>query len=118
MRLTLPYTVFDRPVFTMFCNADAPNPQLYSLFTPDFNTCMDACAAWNSYNASETDCRGVSFIPLWANMTAAAQGDAPGDCYLKPGPQSRSNLGTPNIGTECHAAILNSSGDRDSSDGQ
>ncbi|CAM1511238.1 Fc.00g087510.m01.CDS01 [Cosmosporella sp. VM-42] len=97
---------FDKPTFTMYCNKDAANTPMLSLFAADFNTCMDACAAWNSYNASKTDCKGVSFIPLWSITEFAVEGNAPGDCYLKPGPQNKTGLGTPNIGTECHAAIL------------
>ena len=90
----------------MYCNKDAANTPMLSLFVADFNGCMDACAAWNSYNASKTDCGGVSFIPLWSIVANAVSGGAPGDCYLKPGPQNKTGLATPNIGTECHAAIL------------
>ncbi|KAG5979117.1 hypothetical protein E4U55_005552 [Claviceps digitariae] len=100
---------FGKPRFTMYCNKDAANTPLYSLFTADFNTCMSACASWNSYNASAngaTSCEAVSFIPLWSDLVMAVKGKAPGDCYLKPGPQSVTKLQTPNIGTECHAAIL------------
>ncbi|QPG97974.1 hypothetical protein C2857_007111 [Epichloe festucae Fl1] len=98
---------FGKPSFTMYCNKDALNTPFYSLFTADFNGCMSACASWNSYNASNSVCEGISFIPLWSDMVAAVKGKAPGDCYLKPGPQSVQKLQTPNIGTECHAAILN-----------
>lgn len=98
--------VFGKPRFTMYCNKDASNTPFYSLFTADFNGCMSACASWNSYNASNSVCEAVSFIPLWSDLVAAVKGKAPGDCYLKPGPQSVQKLQTPNIGTECHAAIL------------
>ncbi|KAF7559409.1 hypothetical protein G7046_g4731 [Stylonectria norvegica] len=99
---------FDKPTFTMYCNHDTPNPALFSLFAPDFNGCMDACAAWNSYNTSKANCEAVSFIPLWSIVAFAVAGGAPGDCYLKPGPQSKSKLTDPNIGTEVHAALLKS----------
>jgi hypothetical protein len=97
----------------MFCNSDAANTPLMSLFVPDFNGCMDACASYSSSlpakfgTSRNTTCAGVSFIPLWTNKDAALAGGAPGNCYLKPSPQSRSNLTVPNIGTECHAAIVN-----------
>ncbi|KAG6025504.1 hypothetical protein E4U40_002646 [Claviceps sp. LM458 group G5] len=97
---------FGKPRFTMYCNKDASNTPFYSLFTADFNGCMSACASWNSYNASNSVCEAVSFIPLWSDVVTAVKGKAPGDCYLKPGPQSVQKLQTPNIGTECHAAIL------------
>ncbi|KAH7118556.1 hypothetical protein B0J13DRAFT_569382 [Dactylonectria estremocensis] len=100
---------YDGSSYTMYCNRDAPNGGLFSLFTGNFDGCMEACTAWNSFNATNTTaCAAVSFIPLWADITVAKEGDAPGDCYLKPGPQDEDNLTTPNIGTECHAAIQDS----------
>lgn len=85
-----------------------------ALFAADINTCMDSCAAYTKYvgatfgtsNANAT-CGAVSFIPLWTNKTAALDGEAPGNCYLKP--TQTGSPSTPNIGTECHAAVLNSS---------
>ena len=53
-----------------------------------------------------TTCTGVSFIPLWTVKDDAEKGGAPGNCYLKAGPIKESDLEFPNIGTECHAAIL------------
>ncbi|OLN97643.1 hypothetical protein CCHL11_01277 [Colletotrichum chlorophyti] len=103
---------FGKVTFTMFCNSNAPNPPLMSLFTANFNNCMDACAAFTSYEPGfdgNATCVGVSFIPLWTTRQAAVAGTAPGNCYLKPGPQTRAGLETPNIGTECHAAIISSS---------
>ncbi|TQN73166.1 hypothetical protein CSHISOI_02323 [Colletotrichum shisoi] len=102
---------YGKRTFVQFCNSNAPNAPLMSLFTANFNNCMDACAAFSSYepgfNGNAT-CEGVSFIPLWTTRSGAVEGKAPGNCYLKPGPQSREGLETPNIGTECHAAIINS----------
>ncbi|KAL2153161.1 hypothetical protein VTH82DRAFT_4316 [Thermothelomyces myriococcoides] len=86
---------------------------------------MDACAAYTQYvprtfdgataNTSLTICAAVSFIPLWTDKAIADAGGAPGNCYLKGGPQSEARLATPNIGTDCHAAIYqgaeSSSGD-------
>ncbi|KAM0264893.1 hypothetical protein ACHAQJ_000409 [Trichoderma viride] len=94
--------------FTMFCNKDTINNPLYSLYAPDFNGCMDACAGWNTYNkTTDGTCIAVSFIPEWSVVATALQGKAPGDCYLKPGPIVKANLTNPNIGGgEVHAAIL------------
>ncbi|KAK2033699.1 hypothetical protein LX32DRAFT_635158 [Colletotrichum zoysiae] len=101
---------FGKKTFVQFCNANAPNPPLMSLFTANFDNCMDACAAFTSYepgfNGNAT-CQAVSFIPLWTTAEGAVAGKAPGNCYLKPGPQTQDKLETPNIGTECHAAIMN-----------
>ncbi|KAF7558205.1 hypothetical protein G7Z17_g33 [Cylindrodendrum hubeiense] len=100
---------FDNATYIMYCNKDAQNNPLFSLFTGDFDGCMEACTAWNTYSATNaTACRAVSFIPFWANITDARNGNSAGDCWLKPGPQSKGNLTTPNIGTECHAAIWDS----------
>jgi len=96
----------------MHCNRDAPGQKLFSLFVADFNTCMDTCSAYNMYEPAmfgknvNTTCAGVSFIPLWTSKDSASAGGAPGNCYLKPKPQNATGLNIPNIGTECHAAIL------------
>ncbi|KAK1596340.1 uncharacterized protein LY79DRAFT_509590 [Colletotrichum navitas] len=101
---------FGKKTFVQFCNSNAPNDPLMSLFTANFDNCMDACAAFTNYDPvfdGNATCQAVSFIPLWTTREAAVKGQAPGNCYLKPGPQSREKLLTPNIGTECHAAIMN-----------
>lgn len=99
---------FNNATYTMYCNRDAPNAPLFSLFTGNFDGCMEACTAWNNFNSTESNaCRAVSFIPLWTNITVARNGNAAGDCFLKPKPQRKADLTTPNIGTECHAAIHN-----------
>lgn len=80
----------------------------------NFDDCMDACAHWRHYapqdfgdgSARNQTCAGLSFIPLWTNRTDAVNGNAPGNCYLKPGPQNRTALTDPNIGTPVHAALL------------
>ncbi len=94
-----------------FCNKDAQGTPLMALFTSNFGTCMDACAAYSKYiplhfrDDNDTVCAGVSFIPLWTSKTTAEAGKAPGNCFLKPGPQNVTSLEVPNIGTDCHAAI-------------
>lgn len=84
-----------------------------SLFTADFDTCIDACSGYSkalhkTFNAtnSNTTCGGVSFIPLWTTKANATAGKAPGNCYLKPTPQNATSLPAPTIGTEVHAAII------------
>ncbi|KAK3307119.1 uncharacterized protein B0T15DRAFT_165450 [Chaetomium strumarium] len=106
------FSLFGALKFTRYCNKDAPNTPLLSLFTADFDTCMDACAAYTKYvpgsfeNTANATCAGVSFIPAWTSKTTATKGTAPGNCYLKGGPQNETGLNTPNIGVACHAAIL------------
>lgn len=100
---------FGKKTFTMYCNKNAPNSPLMSLFTANFDNCMDACASFTNYEPGfegNASCTGVSFIPLWTTRAGAVEGKAPGNCYLKPGNQTKGNLETPNIGTECHAAIM------------
>lgn len=88
-----------------------------SLFVGNFDDCMDACAFYTYYTPSDyssnttsnnnATCAGVSYIPAWTNRTFAVDGDAPGNCYLKPGPQNQTALNNPNIGgSAVHAAIL------------
>ena len=84
---------------------------------------MDACAAYTHYmpgtlgaalalgsNSSSTNanttCAAVSYIPAWGVKSVAKEGGAPGNCYLKPGPQDVARLATPNIGVDCHAAVM------------
>ncbi|KAH7325690.1 hypothetical protein B0I35DRAFT_420968 [Stachybotrys elegans] len=97
---------YNRPIFAMHCNRDASNGLLYAAFVPDFNRCMNACAAWNRYATSQPRCEGVAFVPAWTNFTAADQRSAQGNCYLKPGPQVAADLPRPRSGLEGHAAIL------------
>lgn len=100
--------VYDKTSYTMYCHRDTPNTPLFSLFAGDFNGCMEACTAWNSYpETNGTACEAVSFIPYWSVIANAKEGGAPGDCYLKPGPQSKGDLSEPDIGaeTEYHCAL-------------
>ncbi|KAI0847511.1 hypothetical protein F5Y00DRAFT_241012 [Daldinia vernicosa] len=107
---------FNNPTFKIYCNSDAPNNPLSSLFVGNFDDCIDACASYSFYIPSDfasnstsgnATCAGVSFIPAWTNRTVAFDGDAPGNCYLKPGPQNQTALNNPNIGgSAVHAAIL------------
>ncbi|ODA78893.1 hypothetical protein RJ55_04483 [Drechmeria coniospora] len=97
---------FNNETLVKYCNKDAVGTPFYSLFASDFNGCMSACASWNFHNAStKTTCGAVSFIPLWSVQENALAGGAPGDCYLKT-PQGVKDLKEPNIGTECHAALV------------
>ncbi|KAI1811369.1 hypothetical protein GGS20DRAFT_563212 [Poronia punctata] len=110
---------FDRPTFKIYCNSDAPNSPLQTLFVGNFNDCMDACASYTTFTpgnfpnisrSSNFTCSGVSFIPAWTNRTTALELDAPGNCYLKPGPQNTTALTHPNgDGDAVHAAILQDS---------
>ncbi|TPX07314.1 uncharacterized protein E0L32_010736 [Thyridium curvatum] len=107
------FTLLGAQTFTIQCNKDTTGTDLLSLFVADFDACMDACSAFTMYetanfgsaNANAT-CGAVSFIPLWTIKSDAQKGKAPGNCYLKPAPQSLKTLKTPNIGTECHAAFV------------
>ncbi|KAJ4168732.1 hypothetical protein NW754_010660 [Fusarium falciforme] len=89
--------------FTFYCNTNAPNDPIFSVFATNLNGCIEACNAWNSYNTTQQTCEGVSFVPFWARIGNAATNNAPGDCYLKPGPQDRDGLEDAK-GT--HAALL------------
>ncbi|KAI1379523.1 hypothetical protein F4677DRAFT_335347 [Hypoxylon crocopeplum] len=109
---------FNTPTYRIYCNSDAPNDPLSSLFVGNFDDCMDACASYSFYIPSDfssnstsnnATCAGVSFIPAWTNRTFAFNGGAPGNCYLKPGPQNQSALNNPSAGTPVHAAILDTS---------
>ncbi|KAI0597482.1 hypothetical protein F4775DRAFT_593396 [Biscogniauxia sp. FL1348] len=106
---------FGRATFTIYCNSDAPNNPLQSFWVANFDDCMDACASYSYYmpldfssnsTSSNATCAGLSFIPAWTNRTFADLGSAPGNCYLKPGPQNSTGLNSPNIGSAVHAAIL------------
>ena len=104
--------MFGNYSFTVQCNKDAQGLPLMALFAADFDTCMDHCASYSHYmpdtfgtNSTNSTCGGVSFIPLWTSKADALKGGAPGNCYLKP--TQDGDLPDPDIGTECHAGVLN-----------
>ncbi|KAI0447009.1 hypothetical protein F4803DRAFT_392819 [Xylaria telfairii] len=107
---------YGRPTFKIYCNSDAPNPPLQSLFVGTFGDCIDACSSYSAYTSgnfpgvltsANFTCAAVSFIPAWTNRTEALKVNAPGNCYLKPGPQNATALTHPNTdGPAVHAAIL------------
>jgi hypothetical protein len=109
-------TDFNRPTFKIYCNSDAPNPPLQTLFVGNFDDCIDACASYTTFTAgnfpklssnANFTCSGVSFIPSWTNRTYALINNAPGNCYLKPGRQNATALTHPNADSiAVHAAIL------------
>ncbi|KAH8163150.1 hypothetical protein CIB48_g5102 [Xylaria polymorpha] len=105
----------NRATFKIYCNANAPIAPLLSLFVGTFDDCIDACAfysvdmATNFPNVSSTrntTCFGLSYLPEWTNRTLARSLNAPGNCYLKPGPQNATALEQPQDGGIVHAAIL------------
>ncbi|KAI0419203.1 hypothetical protein F5X98DRAFT_84046 [Xylaria grammica] len=105
---------FNRPSFRIYCNSNAPNPPLQSLFVGNFDDCIDACAFYSAYTAgnfpnistsANFTCSGVTFITSWTNRTNAQAVNAPGNCYLKPGPQNTTALTRPDD-AGVHAAIL------------
>ncbi|KAK4450645.1 hypothetical protein QBC34DRAFT_447998 [Podospora aff. communis PSN243] len=99
--------------YTRYCNKDAKFNPLMKLFTSSFSTCMDACASYTKYvsitfgRSDNTTCAAVSFVPAWTDKSIASAGGAPGNCYLKPGPQNLTTLETPNIGVAVHAGVWN-----------
>ncbi|KAI1430294.1 hypothetical protein F5Y12DRAFT_15385 [Xylaria sp. FL1777] len=107
---------FSRPTFKIFCNSDAPNSPLTSLFVGTFDDCIDACASYSWYtsgnfpdvsSSANFTCSAASFIPDWTNRTVAQGANAPGNCYLKPGPQNTTALTHPNPnGPAVHCAIM------------
>ncbi|KAI0438628.1 hypothetical protein F4803DRAFT_534530 [Xylaria telfairii] len=105
----------NRATFKIYCNANAPIAPLLSLFVGSFDDCIDACAfysvdmATNFPNVSSTrntTCFGLSYLPEWTNRTLAKSLNAPGNCYLKPGPQNATALEQPQGGGIVHAALL------------
>ncbi|ROV94367.1 hypothetical protein VPNG_09396 [Cytospora leucostoma] len=102
------FSLLGNYTFTIKCNKDAPGDPLMVLFSSDIDTCMDACASYDTYGtASNSTCGAVSFIPLWTTKADALKGGAPGNCYLKPAQAGAPQ--DPDIGTECHAGVLTAS---------
>lgn len=128
-----PQAVRKPPTFTIYCNKDATAPPIMAIFAYDFDSCMDACASYSNYvsanvktlnltsnatssssSGNETEvepiwakCYGVSFLPIWWDRDKAQQDDAPGNCYLKHGPQNQTSL-DPQSNLEVHAGIIES----------
>ncbi|KAK8051813.1 hypothetical protein PG993_003198 [Apiospora rasikravindrae] len=105
---------FDQSSYQIECNKETPIAPLQGIFVANFDDCIDACASYTKYTSenfanttSDTNktCAGVTFVPGWTDRQTALQGGAPGNCYLKPGPQSKSKLTVPNNGQETHSAV-------------
>ncbi|KAK1834189.1 hypothetical protein QBC39DRAFT_344497 [Podospora conica] len=96
--------------YTIYCNRDTKVAPLFSVFTPDFATCMDACAAYTRYiperfgTGANTTCGAVSFIPTWTEKALALKSRAPGNCYLKPA-MDASSLVVSTTRADCHSAV-------------
>ncbi|KAI0096787.1 hypothetical protein GGR51DRAFT_492002 [Nemania sp. FL0031] len=105
---------FGSPSFKILCNTDIGISPVQSLFVSNFDDCIDACASYSFYTAgnfpgsSPSDnnltCNAVSFITQWTNRSVALSNNAPGNCYLKPGPLANASLS----GGEVHIALLQS----------
>ncbi|KAJ8131272.1 hypothetical protein O1611_g2353 [Lasiodiplodia mahajangana] len=102
---------FGSPTFEIFCNTEVHIPPVQSLFVSNFDECIDACASYSFYTAGNfpnftssvnSTCDLVTFVPMWTNRSVALQSNAPGNCYLKPGPLTNSSL-VPDI---VHVAVL------------
>ncbi|KAK7958485.1 hypothetical protein PG996_010078 [Apiospora saccharicola] len=105
---------FDLSSYQIACNKDTANVPLQGLFVGNFDDCMDACASYTHHisenfanstaNVNKT-CSGVTFVPGWTDRQVAVKGTAPGNCYLKPGPQGKAKLSVPSNGQETHSAF-------------
>jgi hypothetical protein len=97
------------------CNFQLHEFPIYGMLTPDFDACMDACAAW-SYKGKDilgdknpnAICGGVRFVPAWTDKTVAYNTNARGNCFLHSAPQKSGDLRKPNLknGVTSHAAIV------------
>ncbi|KAF5024451.1 hypothetical protein F66182_3537 [Fusarium sp. NRRL 66182] len=95
---------YNNSKFTIYCNTNAPRDPVFSLFAGSFHGCIEACNNWNNYNVTKKEtCEGVSYVPYWSVIDNAAENSAPGDCYLKPGPQTKGKL---EDAPDTHAAVL------------
>ncbi|KAI1122778.1 hypothetical protein F5Y10DRAFT_67333 [Nemania abortiva] len=92
---------FGSPSFKILCNTEINMNPVQSLFVSNFDDCIDACASYSFYTAgnfpdaapsNNLTCNAVSFVTQWTNRSVALQNNAPGNCYLKPGPLSNSSL--------------------------
>ena len=87
---------YDDPVFSIFCNQDMPVLDLFEIFAPSFEACMNSCSSYRSSRAVKANesqsCEGVTFVPEWLNMTLATEMNYGGNCFLKHGPLLVSNL--------------------------
>ncbi len=97
----------------MFCNLETRPSPFYAVFTPRFRVMYGRLRYMvpggpRLHGGSNTNstCAGVHFVPLWSNKTVAFGKNARGNCFLKPGPQNRTALKAPSMGTMCHSGIL------------
>ncbi|KXX78127.1 hypothetical protein MMYC01_200863 [Madurella mycetomatis] len=105
--------LYGKVTFARYCNLETRHFPFYALAAASFEACLDACAAWSQVGPNlmgadniNATCAGAHFVPLWSNKTEALRRNARGNCFLKPGPQSRGALKSPSMGTTCHSGIV------------
>ncbi|KAK4204160.1 hypothetical protein QBC40DRAFT_303841 [Triangularia verruculosa] len=105
------YKRFNSLKFTRYCQRDPDGTILMVIFTSTFQQCMDACASYTTYlpasfpsGGDKTKCDGLSFIPEWADKSAASKENSRGNCYLKNGVKGEGAENKKKVGV--HAAIV------------
>ncbi|KAK4193891.1 hypothetical protein QBC35DRAFT_480544 [Podospora australis] len=109
------WKVVGEKTFTRYCNRDLKGgAAVLVLFMPTFSDCMDACGAYSgmmpkAFGTTDTKaiCNAVTYVPDWVDREAARKANTRGNCFLKAGATSESDLsGTGN--TVVHAALVTS----------
>ncbi|KAK4199187.1 hypothetical protein QBC40DRAFT_340721 [Triangularia verruculosa] len=91
--------LYGKVTFRRYCNQKTISDPIYAMHTPDFETCLEACASWSQAvpyvfsdvsdkNRANVTCSAVNFVPKWTDKKESAKRQARGNCYLKSGEQT------------------------------
>ncbi|KAK0726294.1 hypothetical protein B0T21DRAFT_385596 [Apiosordaria backusii] len=91
--------LYGKVTFRRYCNQKTISDPIYAMHTPDFETCLEACASWSQAlpyvfadvsdkNRVNVTCSAVNFVPKWTDKNESARKQARGNCYLKSGEQT------------------------------
>ncbi|KAK4177136.1 hypothetical protein QBC36DRAFT_139233 [Triangularia setosa] len=110
--------LYGKVTFRRYCNQKTVSEPIYAMHTPDFETCLEACASWSQAlpyvfsdvsdrNRVNITCSAVNFVPKWTDKNESARKQARGNCYLKSGEQTEEkSLRASASDTVSHAAIV------------
>ncbi|VBB84757.1 Putative protein of unknown function [Podospora comata] len=112
-------SLYGNVVFRRYCNQKTTSVPIYAMHTPDFETCLEACASWSQalpyafsdvsdMNRVNVTCSAVNFVPKWTDKKESARKQSRGNCYFKSGEQTEEKSLRSSIGdtTVSHAAIV------------
>ncbi|KAK0667812.1 hypothetical protein QBC41DRAFT_132625 [Cercophora samala] len=111
--------LYGKVMFRRYCNQKTTSEPIYAMHTPDFETCLEACASWSQAlpyvfsdvsdkNRVNVTCSAVNFVPKWTDKKESARKQSRGNCYFKSGEQTEEKSLKSSVGDSMvsHSAIV------------